>query len=446
MKIPFTNFEVNFTNRNEGVDHRPMVYARPSSGLQTFGMDGYKLDYNALFTIYRNSADVFGCVREWQQNVGSAGTQFVDPHDTEAEVSPVLVKELLLIFNYWMPFPQLKRRIVRDLGVCDNAFVHITKNTAGTKVLGLQPIDPRTMSIVSDAYGTILKYIQRVRPESDPVNFDPEEILHFHLNNDPNHELFGISPMETIVWEARTDLSAMFSNLAFFRNDAQPAVQYVLDESLSLEEQKAAVAMINDSFKGAANRHKAAVMAGVKEVKVLSVSQKDMEFLEGRKFTTDKVCAAYGVPKFMLGYTETVNNNNGTELTRNFHEGTVKPIEESIEEVINQDFFARLGISEAVNFRFREKDFESQQSREERALNMLREGALSLRQFKMKLGMEITPEDEANPNFDAYIIHQGGAAVILEDVGAGALMPDDETSPVNSLVNQLERLKMPALQ
>ena len=52
-------------------------------------------------------------------------------------------------------------------------------------------------------------------------------------------------------------------------------------------------------------------MKGIEKIETFDLSRKDMQFLEGRAFTREKVCEAYGVPAFILGITEKVNNNNG---------------------------------------------------------------------------------------------------------------------------------------
>lgn len=435
FKIPFTNFVLNLTPTKQG-SGRPLIVGQNSGLYSIRDMTGYKLSYESLFYAYRNQSDIFSCIREWREGVGLGGYRFVNPLDREAPIAEADENELNSIFNYWQPWRALKSRIVRDLGVAGNAFCAITRNEAKTNVIGLQALDPRTMALVSDKNGNIQKYIQRVG--QTVVEFQPEEIIHCKIDTDPNHELFGFSPMETIIWEARTDLSAMMANYFFFENDAQPAVQYILEPNLSDEEKESASKFINDQFKGVKNRNRSGILDGVKEVKTFNISQKDMEFLQGRRFTTEKICAAYGVPKFMLGYTDTVNNNNGTELKAKFYESTIQPLEELIAEVINE-FLERIGLADRAKFEFKPQIFDEQTALEDRAMKLYQGGAMTLRQLKNMLNMEITPDDEKNPNFDAYILQSGASAVLLEDVGVDPFVDNSNAVVAQNLLSELKK-------
>lgn len=435
FKIPFTNFVLNREAPKTGTG-RPLAVGANQGLYSIRDMTGYKLSYESLFHAYRNQSDVFSCIREWRENVGAAGYKFVNPLDREGKVNEQVMMELDSILTYWQPWRALKSRIVRDLGVAGNAYCAITRNETKTNVIGLQSLDPRTMSLVSDKNGNMIKYMQRVGQNS--VEFLPEEILHFKIDTDPNHELFGFSPMETVIWEARTDLSAMMANYFFFENDAQPAIQYILDGDLSDEEQKLAAQLIQDQFKGVKNRNRSGVLSGVKEIKTFNISQKDMEFLQGRRYTTEKICAAYGVPKFMLGYTDTVNNNNGIELKAKFYESTIQPLEELIQEVINE-FLERIGLAKVVKFEFKPQIFNEQAQLEERGMKLYQNGAMTLRQLKLMLNLPITPEDEKNANFDTYIIQSGSSAVLLEDVGVDPLIQDGNAVVAQNLLQELKK-------
>ena len=437
FKIPFTNFVLNLQPVKQG-SGRPLTVGQNSGLYSIRDMTGYKLSYESLFHAYRNQSDIFSCIREWRENVGLAGYRFVNPLDRTKPVNEGDAKELDSILNYWQPWRALKSRIVRDFGVAGNAYCAITRNEAKNAVVGLQSLDPRTMALVSDKNGNVLKYIQRVG--QNVVEFQPEEIIHFKIDTDPNHELFGFSPMETVIWEARTDLSAMMANYFFFENDAQPAVQYILEPNLSDEEKESARKFIEDQFKGVKNRNRSGILDGVKEVKTFNISQKDMEFLQGRRFTTEKICAAYGVPKFMLGYTDTVNNNNGTELKAKFYESTIQPLEEMMAEVMNE-FLERIGLAERIKFEFMPQTFIEQQSLEDRGLKLYQNGAMTLRQLKNMLNMEVTPEDEANPNFDQYILQSGASATLLSDVGVDPLIQDGNAAMAQNLLQELKKLK-----
>lgn len=437
IKIPWTNIVLSL-NAVDGKTNSPYVYGSRLGQYGSADMGNYKLSYDSLYSAYRNQGDIYACIREWRENVGAGGFKLVNPTDPETEVPEGLQTQVLDILNYWYPWRTFKGRVVRDLGVAGNAYAHITKAVQGDTVIGLQLIDPRTISIVCTEQGDIIKYIQKVGQKT--VEFPPEEIIHFMIDSDPNHEIFGFSPMESVIWEARTDLSAMMANYYFFENQGLPAAYYILDENLSKESAKEATALISEQFKGTKNYNRSGVLQGVKEIKTLNISQKDMEFLGGREFTTGKICAAYGVPKFMLGYTEKTNYNNGDNLMKKFYKGTIQPIEEAFDEVINE-FLVRIGLGSSVKFQTNPQIIDEQADIEERAMKELQGGAITLHQYKIKTGQEVTPEDETNPNFDEYIIYNGSSAVLLSDVGIDPMIGQENNATAQNLIHELKNFR-----
>ena len=61
-----------------------------------------------------------------------------------------------------------------------------------------------------------------------------------------------------------------------------------------------------------------------------------MDFEIMRKFTTNRICATFDVPKTLLSYTDGVNYSNSNDQYKIFIQDTVIPWEETIEWWINQ--------------------------------------------------------------------------------------------------------------
>ena len=415
MKIPFTNIEI--ARRQETNAPSPYVYKRKGSYriLGDKRDQNYSVNTETFYNVYKQNGDVWACAREWAENVGAGGWELVNSNDPEAPVSDADYMKVETILKQSGGFDRVKGDIVRDLAICGNAYLAKTSNKAGG-LYALERIDPRTLVVISTEHGRVIAYIQKI-PGEGTVTFQPEEVVHLRGQTDFDNPLLGMSPMQSIILEVLTDVEASKTNHSFFKNNAVPAAQYIMDDSLSNEAMDEAVDFIVDQLKGSENAHKAMAMQGVKDIKVMSQTNKDMEFLEGRKFNTEKVCSAYGVPKFVLGYTESVNNNNGTELLKKFYSGTIAPKEAYIEDVFNMHVIPEILGDSAVVFRFLPQIFDEQKDLEERALRELAMGAITRRQYKTKTGQEITLEDERTDNFDKYIILQGMGATLLEDVG-----------------------------
>lgn len=61
---------------------------------------------------------------------------------------------------------------------------------------------------------------------------------------------------------------------------------------------------MKQSFSGSRNKHKVGAIQNLAGIERLQDKTKDMDFLNLRGFTTERICGAYGVPKTILNYTD----------------------------------------------------------------------------------------------------------------------------------------------
>lgn len=395
-----------------------------------------RISTDALFTSWRNHGDVYAVIRELSQNVASSGYKWVNIADETKDPDITEVKLAETYLNYGVTFNRMKRTAIRDEKVTGNAFFYIEKSKSG-KPLGLKRIDPRTLTVVTDSYGDVVKWIQRVKSES--VTFAPEEIVHWKEEDDPNSPVFGMSALETIIWEVRSDLAALISNYVFFQNDAKPSAMYILEEGMSDKDISRAVKLIEDQLKGAENRHKSLIMEGIKDIKTVDISQKDMEFHVLRKFETEKICAAYGVPKSILGYVDNVNLANGKEQTQQFWDGTIIPIQENFQEFINKQVLPAFGIKK-IKMEMNARKFDDRQWDEASSRADLMLGVKTINEAREERGYEPFDATEHGEFVDKPIIYQGLSAKPVEDVGVDMTdMPIIDTQ--DAAQKEIERMK-----
>ena len=259
----------------------PVAPSTPGMFAGQFGgvsLNADRINLNVIYALWRSQGDLFACVREICTAIGSAGHEWKLANGDALEDSDVKGKAATALLNAGgVPWNKTRRKIQQALEVSGNAYVYVERgsDTKGS-VVKITVIDPRTMRVVTDKYGTVIKWIQQVG--ANQVTFEPSEILHYAQDPDPNSSVFGMSAVETIVWDIRTDIGAVKSNYAFFENDATPATQYIIEEGISDEEYDKTIEKLKEQMQGAEKRHKALAIKGVKEIKTVGLSNKDMEF------------------------------------------------------------------------------------------------------------------------------------------------------------------------
>lgn len=302
---------------------------------QTFSMTGDmpKSTFDLFYKHYRKSSDIRRCVVELQETVGAGGYCFVDKEWNVVENLETTTFDEAL--NSHQSFGDFKRRFIRDLSISGNVFLNKLRPAFGKngKPVGFQFLDPRTMAIVADEYGDVIKYIQHVRASSDTI--ERENMLHFIDEPDPDNEIFGLSLMEGLIIDVLADTEAWESNYYFFKNNAVPWQLIILDENMKGEEMDFAIEQLKKNFSWGKNSHKVSAVTWVKDIKKVQDSLNDMQFIEMRWFTTNKVCAAFGVPKVILNYTDWVNYSNAETQYTKFMENTIRPRERRLEQFVN---------------------------------------------------------------------------------------------------------------
>ena len=375
----------------------------------------FRVSAGSFFTIYRSHGDVAACVREISESVGIAGHDWVNASDLSQEANAQDVARAEEVLNKNRPWRRFKGKLLQYAAITGNGYVHIEFNLS-KQPIGVNFIDPRQMYVVTDQFGDVIRWIQKKRNGAEIVEFEPHEIAHFKFQDDPDSAVFGLSPLEPVIWEVRTDLAAMTSNYVFFENDAIPAAQYILDEELTVEEQKRAIRQLEEQVKGADKRHRSIAVQGVRDIKQLSVTAKDMEFHVLRRFTTEKVCAMYGVPKTVLNYTDSVNYANGKEQTQKFWEGTVEPLEQALAEFVNKELLPKLGIT-SIELEFRPRNFDNREWNEESSRRDIEHGIITINEAREARGLEPFSSSEHGEFVDKPLMRIGIGA--LEDLGLG---------------------------
>ncbi|MDO4873733.1 MAG: phage portal protein [Candidatus Gracilibacteria bacterium] len=388
------------TNQKRGYKNKGMV------GVLNFSNEEIPATQELFYRLFRKNTDIKSAVAKLQSATGGRGF-FIEKNSEK-----ITDEKYLRAFKN---FRSIKSSMIRDLWVSGNAFLLPIKNPYGD-IIDWQTLDPRTITIFLDKYGEVTRYTQRVGANFE--HFEPNEIFHLVEMSDPDNEHLGLSRIETLVYDVMGDNEAMKSNYFFFKNNAVPNTIVILEDGIDDEQYEKAIASMKAQFSGGANRHKVSTNIGIKDIRTIGQTYKDMEFTLLRQFTTDKVCSAMSVPKTVLGYHDSVNYSTSDNLYRTFIEETVRPLEDLIGDFISKILQENFG---DPNIRFvfvDDRDFDRTAKIDE-YIKMLNNGLITIDEVRVEMGYTAFGLDATTKP----IIRQGYEFV--EDIGTMDLLPEN---------------------
>lgn len=402
-----------------------------------------RIDKDDLYSIWRQSVDVYGCVRKIRQTACIGGVFYYDPRDDARErpAPEAAKKKVTDVLSYYYGDPRkFKNEVYKHQLISGDTYIEKVRDRRGDP-LGLKVLDSRTMSVVQDVHGTVLAYIQGAAEfflgnADEVVVFDPEEIIHWKLEIDPDNEAFGFSPLEAAIVEAKTDLEAAQSNLSFFKNHSVPPAHFILEPELGEEDEKKVVETLRKYFKGSKNRGKSLAMKGLKEIKSIKLTHEEMQFLEGRLFSMKKVASAYGVPSVLLGHTEGVNFSNHEGQMQDFYDTTVIDYDLSYTQLMNVDIIERfIGLQDEVQMMVKAPIFEARSAVWERAMKARELGLVTINGARGMVGDDPIDPDVHGDMGDQIILGNGSSAVLLTDLG---IEPSETEAQLDSIKKHIK--------
>ena len=190
---------------------------------------------------------------------------------------------------------------------------------------------PDRMRVVAGADGWPVAYEyavagRRVRYEQGgPV----PPILHLTLFN-PLDDHYGLSPMEAAAVPLDIHNAAGAWNKALLDNAARPSGALVFapatGAALSDTQFTRLKAELETSYQGSANAGRPLLLDGGLDWRPLSLSPKEMDFVEAKAAAAREIALAFGVPPLLLGLPGDNTHANYAEANRAFYRQTVIPL------------------------------------------------------------------------------------------------------------------------
>jgi HK97 family phage portal protein len=193
----------------------------------------------------------------------------------------------------------------------------------------LYALRPDRMRVVPGPDGWPMAYEYAVGSETVRFSAHGEErppILHLTLFH-PTDDHYGLSPMEAAATALDIHNAAGAWNKALLDNAARPSGALVVGAtSLTDAQFDRLKEELEASYQGALNAGRPLLLEGGLDWKPLSLSPRDMDFVEAKAAAAREIALAFGVPPLLLGLPGDNTHANYAEANRAFYRQTVIPL------------------------------------------------------------------------------------------------------------------------
>jgi HK97 family phage portal protein len=276
---------------------------------------------------FRRNPIVHRCVKLISESA-AALPWFVREDGHDFNEHPLI--DLLVAPNAYQAGPDFFESIYTHLLVSGNAYVNAVEVSGQIKTL--YTLRPDRMHVVLDDKGWPTAYDYRAGSTCrrfHQVSEGLSEILHLKLFN-PLDDHYGLSSLEACSLALETHTAASMWNKSLLDNAARPSGALVYkgpDGSCLTDSQfKRLKSELEQQFQGTHNAGRPFLLEGGLDWRALSMSPKDMDFVEMKAMAAREIALALGVPPLLLGLPGDNTYGNLAEANRAFLRQTVIPL------------------------------------------------------------------------------------------------------------------------
>jgi len=139
--------------------------------------------------------------------------------------------------------------------------------------------------------------------------FAAEDVVHLRKPT-PLDDYYGASPISSAKSRIERRQYATNYQRDFFLNNARPDAILKFEGQMTPEGKQEIRDKFEARHKGEGKNSRVAIFEGGLEYQQISVSQREMDYIESLKFTRDDILVAFQVPKAIVAVTDDVNRAN----------------------------------------------------------------------------------------------------------------------------------------
>ena len=381
--------------------------------------------WDEYFAMYEAHPYVRSAIDKIAKSATNVGFDIV-PRDSRSDPNQQEVDQIKGFFTQQEDFGHEIMKAYQHMLIGGDAFIYIVPDRLRRPVR-LRTLHPKTVHIQINKQGQVLGYVQKnldeIGNDNDPVFFEPQEIIHIKINN-PNDDIYGLSPLESLKWSVGTDFYAQRYNASFFANSGVTGTIIGVRNADPNEIQRNRK-WLEENYMGPEAAHKPIILEGESiSISKSVATHQEMGFLAGRTFIIQEILAVLDVPPAKLGIMESANRSNSKEQDKSFRTEALAPLQNIMENAINGQFvYPILGIKE-TKIVHAEGDTRDQIEQMEYFTEGERYGIFSPNEIRAKLGM--APVEGGDNNF----VMTPTGAVPLDRMNLYFALPQPNTDKV----------------
>ncbi|WP_339171470.1 phage portal protein [Anoxybacillus sp. FSL W8-1294] len=303
------------------------------------------------------------------------------------EITQHALIDLLNNPNPFMSRQDLIEHLIAFQLLSGNAYLQHAGPKAGPPK-ELWALRPDRVRIIPHPVDLIGGYEYRI-DDSLKQQFPADQITHFKFFSALD-DFYGLSPIQVAARRIDSDNFANNWNASLLQNGARPSGALVTDSTLGDEQYKRLKQQIREHYMSPKNAGKPMLLEGGLDWKEMSLSPKDMDFIELKKMSRLEICAAFGVPPEIVGDMEHATYSNYQEARKAFYQDTVIPILYKIRDRLNSTLVKKFGDNLVLDVNLDAIDALQEDRAEmwDRVLNAVDKGLLSINEGRYELGFE----------------------------------------------------------
>ena len=301
------------------------------------GLTGESWSDAKNISAYGKSLYVYACVSKIAEKVASIDFKLNKIINSDGDVEEVKSHEILDLLYRWNPYFTKEEAIEIDTinrKLTGDSFIYKVRNNAG-QVVELWNIRPDRVNIVSSREEYISHY-EIINNDGTREKIDPSNIIHIKAPS-PLNEYFGISPLSAAGNRVQVEGYAIENQRDLFLNSARPDGVLTTEEPLTPEQREQLGDDFNKRHKGVGKNSKLAVLDSGLKYQQVSLSPREMDFIESLKATRDDILTAFKVPKPIVAVTDDVNLANSKTAQEIFLSETIVPEMNKLVNKLNEE-------------------------------------------------------------------------------------------------------------